>query len=134
MRTVAYWTGGLIALMLSSANAFIGEQEKMEREPAQNRGAKRLLVVTHTAGFRHADSIETGEKIVAELAQQSGRFTVSYCRDAGEVQKMLTPEYLDANRFDGVIFLNTTGDIGIPDLKAFLEWLKGGKAFIGIHA
>jgi type 1 glutamine amidotransferase len=95
---------------------------------------KRVLIVTHTAGFRHSDSIEAGEKILAELAQQSGRFTVDYCRTADDVKKMLTPQYLNENRIDGVIFLNTTGDIGIPDLNAFLDWLKTGKAFVGIHA
>ncbi|CUU37584.1 hypothetical protein DCOP10_120112 [Armatimonadetes bacterium DC] len=97
-------------------------------------GKKRLLVVTHTAGFRHSDSIEAGEKVLQQLAERSGDFTVDYCRDASEVQKMLTPEYLRENRYDGVVFLNTTGDIGIPDLNAFLNWLKEGKAFIGIHA
>lgn len=109
-------------------------QEKMKQEQTKPQGTKQLLVVTHTAGFRHTDSIEVGEKILAQLAEQSGRFSVSYCRTAEEVQKMLTPEYLNEHHIDGVIFLNTTGDIGIPDLKAFLEWLKGGKAFIGIHA
>ncbi len=134
MRTAIYWTGGMTAILLfGSLNAQpVKEQENMEQAKARN--AKHLLVVTHTAGFRHTDSIEAGEKILAELAKQSGRFTLSYCRTADEVQKMLTPQYLNEYRFDGVIFLNTTGDIGIPDLKAFLEWLKGGKAFIGIHA
>lgn len=36
--------------------------------------------------------------------------------------------------FDGVIFLSTTGELPIPDLAAFLEWIKTGKAFIGLHA
>jgi type 1 glutamine amidotransferase len=36
--------------------------------------------------------------------------------------------------FDGVIFLNTTGELPVPDLAAFLDWIKSGKAFIGFHA
>jgi len=36
--------------------------------------------------------------------------------------------------FDGVIFLSTTGELPVPDLTAFLEWIKSGKAFIGFHA
>ena len=36
--------------------------------------------------------------------------------------------------FDGVMFVNTTGDLPLPDLAAFLDWVKGGKAFIGMHA
>lgn len=40
---------------------------------------KKLLVVTVTTGFRHS-SIETGEKVLAELAQKSGAFTVDYVK------------------------------------------------------
>jgi type 1 glutamine amidotransferase len=36
--------------------------------------------------------------------------------------------------FDGVIFLSTTGELPVPDLSAFLDWIKSGKAFIGFHA
>ena len=36
--------------------------------------------------------------------------------------------------FDGVMFVNTTGDLPIPDLTAFLDWIKSGKTFIGMHA
>lgn len=52
---------------------------------------KRLLIVTHTAGFRHSDSIERGEKILAALGARSGHFEVEYCRTADDVRKMLTP-------------------------------------------
>lgn len=37
-------------------------------------------------------------------------------------------------QFDGVIFASTTGELPLPDLAGFLEWIKTGKAFIGIHA
>ena len=40
---------------------------------------KHLLVVTTTTGFRHS-SIETGEKVLAQLGQQSGAFTVDFAR------------------------------------------------------
>jgi type 1 glutamine amidotransferase len=46
--------------------------------------------------------------------------------------KAFAPESL--SHFDGVIFLSTTGELPIPDLAAFLEWIKTGKAFIGLHA
>jgi uncharacterized protein len=36
--------------------------------------------------------------------------------------------------FDGVVFLSTTGELPIPDLAGFLDWIKSGKAFIGFHA
>ncbi len=94
---------------------------------------KKILVVSHTAGFRHS-SIPTGEKTLTEIAEKSGQFTVEFCRTAEDVKAMLTPEYLNANGFDGVFFNNTTGNLGIPDLKAFLKWIESGKAFMGAHA
>ena len=36
--------------------------------------------------------------------------------------------------YDGVIFASTTGDLPIPDQAGFLDWLKAGHAFIGLHA
>jgi type 1 glutamine amidotransferase len=99
--------------------------------PAAKPASKRLLVVTHTAGFRH-DSIPVAEEVLAQLGRDSGAFTVDYCRNAEDVKKMLTPEGLKG--FDGVIFANTTGPLGIPDLKWFMDWLKSGKAFIGMHS
>lgn len=40
-------------------------------------GPKKLLVVTVTAGFRHS-SIETAEKVIKQLGERSGAFTVDY--------------------------------------------------------
>ena len=46
--------------------------------PAQG-APKKVLVVTTTTGFRHS-SIPTAEKIIAQLGEQSGAFTVEYAR------------------------------------------------------
>lgn len=142
---------------------------------------KRLLVVTVTLGFRHS-SIPTAEKVLGQLAEKSGAFTVDYIHqpdgepirprkpaplpatatadeqaaykaaldkyDADEkatapamaawmdrvkeaLQK-LSPENL--KNYDGVVFASTTGDLPIPDPEGFLNWIKEGHAFIGIHA
>jgi len=122
---------------------------------------KKVLVLTTTTGFRHS-SIPTAEKILAQLAEQSGAFTVDFVRqpdgkpgglkkDATDQEKAdfkaaedqwqeklkqalqkLAPESL--KNYDGVIFANTTGDLPIPDKEGFLEWIKNGGAFIGIHS
>jgi type 1 glutamine amidotransferase len=122
---------------------------------------KRLLVVTTTTGFRHS-SIQTAEKILAQLAHSSGEFTVDFLeqplgkpqdlkRDATDQEKStyqtteakwddalktalqkISPESL--KNYDGVVFASTTGDLPIPDKQGFLEWIKAGHAFIGIHA
>lgn len=36
--------------------------------------------------------------------------------------------------YDGVIFCNTTGELPLPDGEAFGNWIKSGKAFVGMHA
>ena len=46
--------------------------------------------------------------------------------------KAFAPESLA--QFDGVIFASTTGELPLPDLDGFLNWIKSGKSFIGIHA
>lgn len=98
---------------------------------AEKTDKKRLLVVTHTAGFRH-DSIPRAEQVLKELGEYSGVYTADFCRNADEVKQMMTVENL--GKYDGVIFANTTGDLGIPDFDGFLRWLRGGKAFIGAHS
>jgi len=49
-----------------------------------------------------------------------------------EFERVFSAESLRS--FDGVIFLSTTGDLPVPDLTAFLDWIRTGKAFIGFHA
>src|SRR6185295_8483110 len=92
---------------------------------------KKLLVVTVTKGFRHS-SIATAEKVLGALAQKDGSFSVDYVRNDQEMAEKMTAESL--KRYDGVIFANTTGDLPLPDKRAFLDWIKSGKAFSGMHS
>jgi len=46
--------------------------------------------------------------------------------------RAFAPESLAS--FDGVIFASTTGELPIPDVGAFLDWIRSGRAFIGFHA
>src|SRR2546423_8041067 len=92
---------------------------------------RKLLVVSVTKGFRHS-SIPTAEKILEELGQKSGAFTVDYVRDDQQMAEKMTAESL--KKYDGAIFANTTGDLPLPDKQAFLDWIKSGKAFIGMHS
>jgi uncharacterized protein len=59
-------------------------------------------------------------------------FSVALCRNTDDVGRMLTISGL-ANT-DAVFFANTTGNLGIPDLAAFLAWIRDGHAFIGAHS
>jgi type 1 glutamine amidotransferase len=121
--------------------------------PAQ-AAPKRVLVVTVTKGFRHS-SIPTAEKVLAELGKESSAFTVEYARvepndpqfkgadgkpDQAKVDaaiKAVLAEKMSAaalKQYDAVIFANTTGDLPLPDKQAFLDWIKSGKGFVGMHA
>ncbi len=92
---------------------------------------KRLLVVTVTKEYRHG-SIATAEKVLGELAQSSGAFTVDYVRTDEDMAAKMTATAL--KNYDGVVFANTTGVLPLPDKQAFLDWIKSGKAFVGMHA
>ena len=98
---------------------------------AQPLAPAHLLVVTHTAGFRH-DSIPAAESALRQIGTDSGLFDVAFCRSAADVRDRLAPSALAG--IDAVFFANTTGDLGIPDVQAFVDWVAGGKAFLGAHS
>ncbi len=98
---------------------------------AQAQTPKKVLVVTVTKGFRHS-SIPTAEKVLASLAQKSGAFTVDFVRNDEELAAKMTPAAL--KNYDGFIFANTTGILPLPDKAAFLNEIKTGKAFVGMHS
>ena len=91
----------------------------------------RVLVVTHTEGFRH-DSIPAAENALRIIGQESGLFEMELCRNAADVRARLTPAGLSS--VDAVFFANTTGNLGIPDMGGFLGWIAGGKGFLGAHS
>src|SRR5687767_4338676 len=91
----------------------------------------RLLVVTHTTGFRH-DSIPAAEEALRQTGIQSGLFSTEFCRTGDEVRTRLTAAGLA--EIDAVFFANTTGDLGIPDVQAFADWVGSGKGFLGAHS
>ena len=93
--------------------------------------AAHVLVVTHTTGFRHS-SIDVAEFVIPQLGRSTGLFDTSFCRTAEDVQRMLTPGGLAG--FDAVVFANTTGNLGIPDLTTFLGWIAVGHGFAAMHS
>ena len=109
-----------------------GDSESPGQTPGPSPApAARLLVVTHTTGFRH-DSIPAAEEALRQTGIQSGLFTTEFCRTAEDVRLRLTPSGLTG--IDAVFFANTTGNLGIPDLQAFLDWIASGKGFLGTHS
>ncbi len=91
----------------------------------------RILVVTHTEGFRH-DSIPAAESAIRDIGTEAGLFLTDYCRNADDVRRLLTSAGLAP--YQVVVFANTTGNLPTPDLPAFLAWIASGKGFVGIHS
>jgi hypothetical protein len=90
-----------------------------------------VLVVTHSAGFRHS-SIAVAEPVIEQLGRSAGLFDTAFCRTADDVRRMLTPAGLGG--IDAVVFANTTGNLGVPDLNALLAWIADGHGFAGLHS
>ncbi len=119
----------VVATVALAAFAAGGAGSSAAAKPAP----KKLLVVTRTQGFRHTEGIEGGEAALKAMAEKTGRFTLDFCgNDPAEVAAKLAISNL--KQYDGVVFLNTTGTVEIPDMTAFLDWIKAGHAFIGMHA
>ncbi|MET9428283.1 ThuA domain-containing protein [Streptomyces sp. NPDC003036] len=92
-----------------------------------DRTAKRVLVFSKTAGFRH-DSIPAGVAALKELGATSN-LTV----DATEEARQFTTSNLA--RYDAVVFLSTTGDVlNAEQQKAFEHYIASGGGYVGVHA
>ena len=99
--------------------------------PGGSTRLARVIVVTYTTGFRH-DSIDVAERVLPGLGLSAGLYTVEFARTAEDVGRLITPGGLATT--DAVAFINTTGDLGIPDLAAFLGWVEAGHGFVGVHS
>jgi hypothetical protein len=98
---------------------------------AEAETPKNLLVVTVTKGFRHS-SIPTAERILEKIGKESGDFKVDYVRNDSDMASKMTVSSLE--KYDGVFFANTTGDLPLPSPDAFMNWIKSGKGFMGAHS
>jgi len=96
---------------------------------------KKLLFLTHAALYKHT-SLGPAERAVTELGKQGG-FEVTtlegYKQDADKIDlSFISADYLA--QFDGVMFM-TNGNLPLNDSqkRAIIDFVKGGKAFIGVH-
>jgi len=88
---------------------------------------RAILIFTKTEGYRHK-SIPTGIKTIQTLARQND-IRAKHTEDA----KYFHPDSLSS--FDGVVFLNTTGNIlNNPQQRALKQFIQSGGGFMGIHA
>src|SRR5262249_15245894 len=88
----------------------------------------RLLFVTESKGFHH-QVLPQAEEIVKQLGAKNG-FDVTVTQMA---ENELTPENL--KKLDVIVFY-TTGELPLSDEQkgAFLDWIRSGKFFLGLHS
>jgi hypothetical protein len=91
-------------------------------------GKPRVLYITESKGFKHPVLPES-ERVMKELGEKHG-FDLTISQEA---EKAITTESL--KNLDVIIFY-TTGELPLSEGQktAFLNFIKSGKAFIGIHS
>jgi type 1 glutamine amidotransferase len=100
-----------------------------ERAMVQPSATRHVLVFSRTEGFVH-ESIGAVEVALKYMGEKTGAFdvTVSTDMDAFDATNLA--------RYDAVLFNNTT-ELTFDDpehRRALLEFVRGGKGVIGIHA
>ncbi|MHC4501746.1 MAG: ThuA domain-containing protein [Planctomycetota bacterium] len=100
--------------------------KKATAKPARPR---KLLVFNLCRGFRHG-SIPWGAKALEIMGRTTGAFETVESSDPS----VFGPDSL--NQFDAVCMNNTTGQLFNDDVskKSLLDFVRGGKGIIGIHA
>jgi type 1 glutamine amidotransferase len=89
---------------------------------------KRVLYVTHSAGFRHS-SIPLSASILDKVAVESGKLSLTWTESA----EAINAENL--RNFDAVLFY-TSGELPLTDAQknALLEFVSAGGGFAGVHS
>jgi len=118
----------LVVLTLVAGACVAGPADQgPRRPPAPAARAARVLVLSKTAGFRHA-SIPAGVAAVRRLGEAHG-FVVEATEDAGRISDGgLAP-------YRAVVFLSTTGDfLDSAEQAALQRFVERGGGWVGVHA
>lgn len=93
--------------------------------PAQ---VKRVLYVTHSAGFRHG-SLETSAQTLGRIAQADGRIAIEHTEDVSLLNAATLTDY------DAVFFF-TSGELPVSDQQKqdLVNFIRSGKGFGGVHS
>ncbi len=103
----------------------------------------KILYLTKSSGFEHSavkregKSLSYSEKVLTKLCNENG-WEIECTKDASKVNAENLKKY-------NVVIFYTSGDLTQPgtdghppmkpeDAKVFLEWIKNGGGFIGLHS
>ena len=104
--------------------------------PAKPRQPRRVLVLAKSAGFVHS-SIPLAARSVEELGKKTGAWTATTSWNPADVNEQNLKQY------DAIFLASTTGhflddpnDAAATEArkKALLDFVRGGKGVVGIHA
>src|SRR5262245_65898342 len=119
-----------LALLVTLATVlpFICDCAHLLTDGSNAQRKTRLLFVTESKGFHHP-VLPQAEEIMKQLGAKNG-FDVTITQAA---ENELTPENL--KNLDVIVFY-TTGELPLSDeqKKAFLDWIKSGKFFMGLQS
>ena len=95
---------------------------------AAGAAPKRVLYMTHSAGFVH-DSIPTSCAVMQDLGARSGAFEVTCSEDLSLISA-------DSLRDFDVLYFFTSGELELSDQQKadLLAFVRGGKGFGGVHS
>ena len=101
-------------------------QPNLTAEPEQ-MGRYKVLVYSHTAGFRH-QSIEEGVALVKSLGE-----THDFMVDATEDSLLFAAT--DLSQYAAIIFMNTNRNVlDEAGQAAFQQYIQQGGGFVGVHS
>ncbi|MEM8898405.1 MAG: ThuA domain-containing protein [Bacteroidota bacterium] len=116
MKKIIWILGILIVTGFAAKAIFFSEEEFLS-----------VLVFSKTESFRH-ESIEAGQTAIQELGKKHG-FDVALSEDADIFNED------DLQKYNVVVFLNTTGDILNNEQQLeFNRFIQAGGGFVGVHA
>jgi len=89
---------------------------------------RRIVVFTHSAGFRHS-YIPAAVEVIVKLGERSGAFEALATEECEELKR-----FVRSGDVSGLVFL-TTGEIPLGDdgLNLLIEFVEAGGGFVGVH-
>lgn len=122
LLAAAQWTASIATILCMSVPGAVGLMERASAAPP------RVLYLTHSAGFKHG-VLPVSEKILPELGKASGAYDATVSSDPAVLSEQ------NLRNYAAVIFF-TTGELPIDDgqKRALMDFVRGGRGFVGIHS
>lgn len=119
-----------IATWLRQPDIEVPQAPNPPRKPADNAPAAELEKYNAALAAHNKAMEKWNREVKPEADAKRAGFNAAMAKTL----EALSPQALRANRIDAVVFCNTSGPLPLPDTGGFVEWIRSGGAFIGMHA